>query len=242
MRCTIESISFLNHDTRRILLRTPQSIKFHAGQYLEVISADRRCPFSIASTPFADDLIELHIRPTPNSEESDAIESLLDKATYLDINLPLGSCFIEEMPSGPVLLIAASTGITQMKSITETLQKKGFTRDIFLFWGVLKEDDLYLKTYFEEEVKASKNFNFIPVVSEPDYNEEDQGSIWQGETGLVGEVALKKLMSNDMKLSELTVFVSGGPAMVYATLDMFTERGLPQNNMHSDMFSLAPRT
>lgn len=236
MRCVIESISYLNHDTRRVLLRTPQSISFYAGQYLEVILADRRCPFSIASTPFDDSLIELHIRPTPNSNESDSIESLLDTADFLDINLPLGQCFIKDAPPGPLLLIAASTGITQMKSITETLQQQNFAHDTYLYWGVLREEDIYLKNLFEEQENISENFNFIPVISEP-----DPGPSWQGEIGLVGEVALRKLLKDNIELGNLTVFVSGGPAMVYATLDIFTEHGLPKSNMHSDMFALAPR-
>ncbi|MFT5209444.1 MAG: CDP-4-dehydro-6-deoxyglucose reductase [Flavobacterium sp.] len=236
MRCVIESISYLNHDTRRVLLRTPQPISFYAGQYLEVVLADRRCPFSIASTPYDDSLIELHIRPTPNSEESDSIENVLDTASFLDINLPLGHCFMKEPPSGPLLLIAASTGITQMKSITETLQRQNFAHDIHLYWGVLKEEDIYLKDLFEEIENTSENFNFIPVVSEP-----NPGPSWQGEIGLVGKVALRKLLKDNIELEKLTVFVSGGPAMVYATLDMFIEHGLPKKNMHSDMFTLVPR-
>jgi CDP-4-dehydro-6-deoxyglucose reductase len=96
---------------------------------------------------------------------------------------------------------------------------------------------LYLKGLFEEAENTSENFNFVPVVSEPSFSPS-----WQGETGLVGDVALKKLMTDRIDLEKLTVFVSGGPGMVYATLDMFTERGLPKENMHSDMFYLAPRT
>ena len=43
-------------------------------------------------------------------------------------------------------------------------------------------------------------------------------------------------------VSNVTVYVSGGSGMVYATLDAFTERGMPEVNMHSDIFSFSPRS
>ena len=60
---------------------------------------------------------------------------------------------------------------------------------------------------------------------------------WKGRTGLVGHAVLEDFAD----LGNVTVYVSGGPAMVYATLDAFVERGMPEDRMHSDIFSYAPR-
>ena len=76
------------------------------------------------------------------------------------------------------------------------------------------------------------NFHYVPVVSEPNTSPD-----WQGRTGLVGEAALDDLAD----VSNFTVVVSGGPAMVYATLDAFVARGLSEQNMLADVFSYAPR-
>ncbi len=242
-RCKVESVSYYNQDTRRILLALPDGAcsEHKAGQYLEVVSEGKRYPFSIASAPSLIDKIELHIRPTPDSVDSDTVEALLDVATELDIEYPKGACFLSQMPSGPLILLAASTGITQMKSIVEHLLCEESTLDdnkhpIYLYWGVVAAQDLYLKelceSWQDEWRDKGREFSFIPVVSDPDKSPD-----WQGRTGLVGDAALKDISD----VSNATVIVSGGPGMVYATLDMFVEQGMPEENMSSDIFSYAPR-
>ena len=190
-----------------------------------------KCPFSIASSP-RQPYIELHIRPTPGSRDSTAVEAALNKSAELTIELPFGDCYLEAAPSKPLILIAASTGITQMKSIIEYLEPDGFKHPVHLYWGLVNERDLYLAELCESWVTRHEHFHFTPVVSEP---ETSPG--WQGKTGLVGEVALADLD----QLDDIAVIVAGGPAMVYATLDAFVARGMPADAMRSDIFTYAPR-
>jgi CDP-4-dehydro-6-deoxyglucose reductase len=232
LTCPIGSIEYYNHDTRRVLLDLPEEVSFNAGQYLQMVLPHKKCPFSIANAPQLKNQVELHIRPTPDSEDSTVIEELLDNGSEIEIELPLGDCFIASAPDNTLILLAASTGITQMKSIIEFLEPGGFEHPVHLYWGVLSDKDLYLSSLFEALEGKHSNFHFTPVVSEPDTSPE-----WQGRTGLVGEVALSDFDS----VADVTVVVSGGPAMVYATLDAFVEKGMPEENMISDIFSYAPR-
>jgi CDP-4-dehydro-6-deoxyglucose reductase len=233
--CPVISIKYYNEDTRQILLQIPDSInvEFKAGQYLEMVLPSKSCPFSIANSPRRKAVIELHIRPTPDSEDSVEIEYLLNSnPTHIEIDLPKGDCFLEAAPKNTLILMAASTGVTQMKSIIEFLIPGGIKDPIYLYWGVIAEKDLYLNDLFNEWMTEHENFHYIPVVSEPDTSPE-----WTGKTGLVGSVVLSDFES----LSNKVVYVSGGPGMVYATLDSFVERGLPKENMFADVFSYAPR-
>lgn len=232
--CPIDSIDYYNQDTRRVFLKIPDAehITFKAGQYLEIILPRKKCPFSIANAPGLQGLIELHVRPTPNSEDSDEIEKLLDERRDVEIEIPKGDTFLEEAPPNPLILIAASTGITQMKSICEHIMKAGLSQPVYLYWGVLADKDLYLATMMEAWQRSHPNFHFVPVISNP-----ESSPAWKGRTGLVGHAVLEDFAD----LSNVTVYVSGGPAMVYATLDAFVERGMPEANMHSDIFSYAPR-
>ena len=97
---------------------------------------------------------------------------------------------------------------------------------------MLAETDLYLHDLFNGWVKAHSNFHYTPVISEPDTSPN-----WTGRTGLVGNAVLQDIDD----LSDVTVLISGGPAMVYGTLDSFVERGMPEKNILSDIFSYAPR-
>ena len=206
-------------------------LSFNAGQYLELHIPEKKCPFSIASSPHQRDLIELHIRPTPGSEDSQHIEAILDNARELTITIPKGDCYLTSSPPGPLILIAASTGVTQMKSIIEFILHQGVVQPIALYWGVVADSDLYMNDLCESWAQHDL-VTYVPVVSEPDTSPD-----WTGRTGLVGDVALGDFED----LSDVSVVVGGGPAMVYATLDRFVERGLPKANMQSDIFSYAPR-
>ncbi len=232
--CRISRIDYYNHDTRRVLLQMPpgETADFRAGQYLQVILPDKKCPFSIASSPRIREQLELHVRPTPGSEDSVAVEALLDQGTELEIELPLGDCYITGAPTTPLLLVAASTGITQMKSIIEFLMPDGFAQPIHLYWGVLSARDLYCSDLCYSWQAEHNNFHFTPVVSEPESSPN-----WQGRTGLVGDIVLADFDS----LTGMTAYISGGPAMVYATCDAFMARGLPESSIFSDIFSYSPR-
>lgn len=233
--CPIASISNFNQDTRKVVLSFPDGHHpgFRAGQYIEIILPNgKRCPFSIASAPAMESGIELHVRPTPDSDDSTQIEAILDAATPLTIDIPKGDCTIEVAPDGVLLLIAASTGVTQMKSIIEHLLPAGLQHPVWLYWGVLSEADLYLSGLFDKMTATHPNLHYVPVVSEP-----ERSPAWRGRTGLVGQAALADFDD----LSSLTVYVGGGPGMVYATLDAFVARGLPEANMFSDVFAYAPR-
>jgi CDP-4-dehydro-6-deoxyglucose reductase, E3 len=235
--CPISSIEYYNSDTRRVILTLPAGPRtgFKAGQYLEMIlpqDPPKKCPFSIANAPDISDIIELHIRPTPGSDDSVAIEALLDSTDHIEIEMPRGDCFLENAPDKPLILMAASTGITQMKSIFEHLIHLGHNKPVSLYWGVVADKDLYLDELCKGWVNEYSHFDYTPVVSEPDSSPQ-----WQGRTGLVGDVVLEDFKD----LSDVLVYVSGGPGMVYATLDAFMERGMPESNMFSDVFSYAPR-
>ncbi|MAV26280.1 MAG: NAD(P)H-flavin reductase [Gammaproteobacteria bacterium] len=233
LRCSVRSIEYFNHDTRKIVLDVPSraDVSFNAGQYLELHLPEKKCPFSIASSPHQQDLIELHIRPTPGSEDSVQIEAMLDNASELTVTIPRGDCFLTKVPQRPLILIAASTGVTQMKSILEFVLHQGIQHPVALYWGVVADSDLYMNDLCESWA-VHDLVTYVPVVSDPDTSPS-----WTGRTGLVGEAALTDFRD----LSDISVVVGGGPAMVYATLDRFVEQGMAEANMQSDIFSYAPR-
>ena len=233
-RCKINSVKKYQGDTRKIVLSLLEgkNLEFFAGQYLQIVTPEKKFPFSIANSPKNQKQIELHIKPTPESEDSEIIESIIDASEVIEIEAPLGNCYVKKPTTNPVILLAASTGITQMKSIIEFLEPYGFEQETYLYWGVISSNDLYLDDLCKTWDEKYSNFHYIPVVSEP-----NKSLNWQGRIGLVGEAALLDLDD----LTNISVYVSGSVGMVYATLDSFMDRGMPEENMFSDVFSFAPR-
>ena len=222
---------FLAADVRRLILEKPeQAPNFCAGQYLQVVVDDQRFPFSIASAPHTDHL-ELHIKPTEGSADSLKVEQYLNgKPTSVDFTYPHGNCCVDSVPACPVILIAAATGVTQMRSIARWLLAQPEAPTVSLFWGTLTPEELYLSNELDSLAASDHRFQYFPVVSQG-------GSAWSGRQGLVVNAAIEDCED----LSGADIYISGSPTMVYGTLDRLVEEGVDADRVSADVFDYAPR-
>ena len=222
---------FLAADVRRLTLEKPeQAPNFYAGQYLQLIIDDQRFPYSIASAPHTDDL-ELHIKPTEGSADSLMAEQYLnEKPAAVDFTYPHGNCYVASVPECSVILIAAATGVTQMRSIARWLLAQPEAPTVSLFWGTLTPEELYLSDELESLAASDHRFQYYPVVSQ-------SSSAWSGRQGLVVNAAIEDCED----LSSADIYISGSPTMVYGSLDRLVEQGVNADRVSADVFDYAPR-
>ena len=222
---------FLAADVRRLTLEKPeQAPNFYAGQYLQLIIDDQRFPYSIASAPHSDDL-ELHIKPTEGSADSLMAEQYLnEKPAAVDFTYPHGNCYVDSVPECSVILIAAATGVTQMRSIVRWLLAQPEAPTVSLFWGTLTPEELYLSDELESLAASDHRFQYYPVVSQ-------SSSAWSGRQGLVVNAAIEDCED----LSSADIYISGSPTMVYGSLDRLVEQGVNADRVSADVFDYAPR-
>lgn len=236
IKCEIQQVEKLNDDVYRVSLSLPEAVQFKAGQYLEIVLPDdRKAAFSIGSAPESDRALELHVREVPDSEMSSAILAQLKEGQSLTVELPKGDTFVEASQlkdDEVVILAAASTGFSQIKSMTEHLLASGVKNPIHVYWGARVAADLYLPELPESWAKHHDNLTFHPVVSEP-----GDRCDWTGRVDLLPDAITADFDAFD----KAAVFASGSPAMVYALLDTLEEKGLNEAQMHSDVFAYAPR-
>ena len=222
---------FLSADVRRLTLEKPeQAPNFYAGQYLQLIVDYQYFPFSIASAPQTNQL-ELHIKPTVGSADSLTVEQYLNqKPASVDFTYPHGNCLVDSVPECPVILIAAATGVTQMRSIALWLLAQPEAPTVSLFWGTLTPEELYLSDELESLAASNHRFQYFPVVSQ-------SGAAWSGRQGLVVNAAIEDCED----LSSADIYISGSPTMVYGTLDRLVEQGVNADRVSADVFDYAPR-
>ncbi len=240
LNCDIVQVDKLNKDVYRVSLVLPatasQSVTFYAGQYLEIVMPDgQQAAFSIGSAPEAGRNLELHVRSAPESELSKAILDLLQHSKTVEVELPKGDCYLQAdklKADQPIILAAASTGFSQVKSIMEHLLASGVKNPIHLYWGARVAADLYLPELPKQWAAENDNVTYHPVVSEP-----GDSCGWTGRVDLL-PAAIKQDFDS---LENVSVYTSGSPAMVYALLDALEAKGLSQVQMHSDVFAYAPR-
>ncbi len=164
------------------------------------------------------------------ARDASAIELLafIRRQGFARVQMPFGDTHLAELPDGPLVLVAAGTGMAQMHSLIEYCRAAGFTHPVHLYWGVRRPEDFYQLRHWDEW-RRMPNLHLHRVVSDI--------CDWGGRCGLLHE-AIRQDFSD---LKSLHVYASGSPAMVYGTLDALVEAGMDPHQMRADVFAYAPR-
>ena len=228
--CRVESMELLTHDIMKLELKLPETerLQFLAGQYIEFLLKDgKRRAFSIANAPHDDALIELHIRHVPDGQFGDYVFDGMKPKELLRLEGPLGSYYLREESTRPIILIGGGTGFAPLKGMLEHAFHVNLDRPIHLFCGVRARRDLYMDDMVNAWLKQHDNLSYTPVLSEPEAADD-----WHGKTGFVHEAVIEQYPD----LSGYDVYMSGPPPMIKAGMDAFYAHGLPESQIFSDSF------
>ncbi|MDV9033703.1 CDP-6-deoxy-delta-3,4-glucoseen reductase [Pseudomonas sp. RAC1] len=229
LACSVSECVEVGGDVWRVRLRAPAGKlpRYHAGQYLliEREGADKAA-FSLASAPHAGRDLELHVL----ARERSAVQLIeqLQRTGMARVELPFGDAHLAELPDGPLVLIAAGTGMGQMHSLIEHCRAHGFEHPVHLYWGVRRPDEFYAIDHWAQWQRLPNLF-LHKVVSDL--------CGWEGRCGLLHEAVREDIAD----LNSVHVYASGSPNMVYATLDALVEAGMDAHRMRADVFAYAPR-
>jgi CDP-4-dehydro-6-deoxyglucose reductase, E3 len=238
--CRIAGLSALAPDVMQVLLRLPtvERLRFHPGQYLDVLlPGGKRRSFSIASPPHDSELIELHVRRVSGGGFTERLfgagaggESPLAVGSLLRIEGPIGQ-FSYRAGRAPMLMVAGGTGFAPLKSILRHVLETGVEREIHFYWGARHAHDLYEQPRMLEWMQRHPQLSFTAVLSEATTNEAAHG-----RAGLVHEAVL----ADHRDLSGFEVYTAGPPAMIEAIRTGFPTHGLPAERLYFDSFDYAP--
>lgn len=134
--CRVESIERIAHNVAVLSLKLPASerLQFLAGQYIDIVLKDgKRRSFSLANAPHDDRFLQLHVRHIPGGTFSEYVFNEMKPKEILRFQGPLGTFFLREESSKPILFIASGTGFAPIKGIIEHAIHKGLNRPIRLY-------------------------------------------------------------------------------------------------------------
>jgi CDP-4-dehydro-6-deoxyglucose reductase len=228
--CQLSECLEVGGDVWRVRLLAPagKPPRYHAGQYLMIERENGgHAAFSLASAPHCGRLLELHVLAREDSARNLLAQLQRDHGARL--RLPFGDTHLAELPDGPLVLIAAGTGMAQMHSLIEHCRARGFLHPVHLYWGVRRPEDFYYLEHWTQWLQLPNLF-LHKVVSDL--------CGWEGRCGMLHE-AVREDISD---LAGVHVYASGSPAMVYATLDALVEAGMDAHQMRADVFAYAPRS
>ena len=102
--------------------------------------------------------------------------AFLRRQGFARIQMPFGDTHLAELPEGPLVLIAAGTGMAQMHSLIEYCRAAGFPHPVHLYWGVRRPEDFYRLPHWEEW-QGMSNLHLHRVVSDV--------CGWEGRCGML---------------------------------------------------------
>ena len=232
MPTRVSSLTRKTDDVMVMQLQLPANDTFvyRAGQYVEFILRDgARRSYSMANAPSQGPGVDLHIRHMPGGRFTDLVFGSMKEKDILRIEGPMGSFFLREESSKPMVFLASGTGFAPLKALLEHMQHCGITRPVTLYWGGRRPADLYMDDWVRAQCDAMPNLGYVPVVS--DALPEDA---WQGRTGFVHRAVLEDFPD----LSGHQVYACGAPVVVdSAKRDFGALAGLPADEFFADAFT-----
>lgn len=234
-KAVVERMTDLTNDIKglRIALPEGETVKFKAGQFVNLISppyADIKEPtsraYSISSSPSDDRAVELIIRLVPNGIVTTYVFENLHEGDRIDLIGPYGDFFLRES-SREIVFIAGGSGLAPIKSIVlDMIEKKISNRPAKFFFGAVRAADLYYVDEFRKIEEANPWFKFIPALS----GDENPHNF---EKGLVTDVVARHYD----EMSNHEAYLCGSPGMINACIKVLAGQGLPENLIFYDKFS-----
>lgn len=229
--CRVQKLERVAEDVMVLRLKLPANEKlvFLAGQFLEFMLKDgTRRSFSMANPPHETELLELHVRRVADGAFTAQVFERMKERDILRFEGPLGTFFLREDSSKPIVLVASGTGFAPIKSIIEDAASKGVTRPMVLYWGGRRPKDLYMNA-LAEGWAAQGLLRYVPVIS--DALPEDA---WAGRAGFVH----RAVMEDFPDLSACQVYACGVPVMVDAARrDFVAQCRLSEDEFYADSFT-----
>jgi CDP-4-dehydro-6-deoxyglucose reductase/ferredoxin-NAD(P)+ reductase (naphthalene dioxygenase ferredoxin-specific) len=226
-KCEVASIEHGTHDIKilKLTLLRETPLHFMAGQFADLTFPELPMrSYSMASRP-GEPLLEFHVRLTPGGKVSPFVHSHLSVGQTLQFRGPLGSAYLRDDHTGPIIALAGGSGLGPIKSIVDTLVAKRTTAPIHFYFGVRDERDLYYAEHFRELEKRFQNLTFTPVLSEPSCATERR-------TGFLADV----IKADFQSFAGFKAYLAGPPVMVETSYAVLESRGLDKADFHADAF------
>ena len=222
---TVLAIEHLTHDIRRLRIKPAKPMAFSPGQYASVqFTPDHVRPYSWAGLP-DDEEMEFQIRLVPGGRVTDHVFNTLAVGDAVRISGPMGTAYLRQKHTGPMLCVGGGTGLAPVLSIVRGAIAAGMHNPIHLYFGVRSGDDLYDAERLQRLAHEHGHMQVHIVVA--------TGDVANGQrSGLVTDAIAKDLPN----LQDFAGYFCGAPAMVEA-LDALARRlGMTPSNIHADAF------
>ena len=225
LKAEVVSIDDATHDIKRIVLRSSKPLSFSPGQYAMLQFAPEHIrPYSMACLD-TDDHLEFHVRLVPGGRVTGYISTTLKVGDTVRVSGPMGTAYLRQRHTGPMLCVAGGTGLAPVLSIVRGALAAGMRNEIHVYFGVRSAADIYCADQLAALAAVHPNVHVQIVVS---MGEQGGGH----RRGLV----IDAVADDFSTLDGWRAYLCGAPPMVDATTLVLRRRGIQPEHVYADAF------
>ncbi|MCA9370862.1 MAG: FAD-dependent oxidoreductase [Candidatus Peregrinibacteria bacterium] len=149
----------------------PEGFSFTAGQFVlfDVPLLDnpediQPRAYSIGSAPKDDELV-FAIKSVPNGRMTLFLENKMQKGTQLSLQGALGNFLLDRTTPKDYVFLCTATGIAPFRSYLRSYLAEETDRKIDLFFGLLRENELFWEDELKEFQKQYQHFNYYICIN-----------------------------------------------------------------------------
>lgn len=229
------AITPLTHDIRRFsfVLRPGERIAHQAGQFVNFVAPAYggvtgrtiRC-FSFATASDVEDRVDVIVRRTPSGACTTYLFDHLKEGDGATLIAPFGDFHLRDT-NAPCIWIAGGSGLSPFLGMVQDLVARGRTdRRVRLFFGAVRERDLYYVAELKGIAEKHPWFSYIPALS------GSERCAACADYGLVTDVVARRVP----EAADHEAYLCGGPGMIEACITTLVEKGVRRENIYFDRF------
>lgn len=206
----VERIEHHTADTRSLFLRpTPGPLVFLPGQFLSLLlpvdSEVLTRPYSIASSPEDNDLLEICLNEVPGGRGSHYLCSLVPGA-QINFTGPWGTFRIDQPPAAACIFLADGTGIAPIRPMIRRVLESEFSFPVHLLYRGEDEAHLLYQHELLSWARQHPRFVFEPILP-------ISSDGWRGLRGSLMEYVEARYVKGDADRSRHFFICGVGPSV-----------------------------
>ncbi|GAA0796107.1 2Fe-2S iron-sulfur cluster-binding protein [Marinobacterium sediminicola] len=204
-----------------------EPLRFWPGQYVSLTDTQKTVTprsYSIANAPRPDGEIVLQITRVPEGKTSNWVHQDVRPGSMVNLSGPYGTFIGDPSTDGPVLCLAAGTGLAPILSLTDAALRRGFKQPVHLMFSARTEADIYCRGLLELWNTRHRRFKFIPTLT----REEKEGTLH----GRIPEL----IAGQYPDLSKHAIYIAGSPEFVEDCIAAVKAQGAQADMIHTEGF------
>jgi len=210
---------------------SPVPFKYLPGQFLTLTVTPEakavRRSYTIASSPTQRDYVEITVKREEKGLVSRYLHDGLSEGDFVEIAAPSGKFTFTGGEDPRIVLIAGGVGITPMMSVMRYLTDRGWTGDIYLFYGCRTSEDLIFREEIEYRKRRHPNLRVVLAVSREQNLHGD---------AVHGRISAELIASHVPNLKSAKVHICGPDAMMSSMKQALLGLGLDSEQVKTETF------